>query len=112
MQSDFVKRWSSQVKKGTLSLIVLNILKDKEFYGYELILEVKKRTSIEIADGTIYPLLIRLKKEEIVSSRWEEQESGIPRKYYKLTDFGLEALEEMTQHWEDLNSYLMKLKKT
>jgi len=81
MNSEFVNKWASQVKKGTFSFIVLSVLHKKEFYGYELIEEIRKFTAIEIAEGTLYPLMTRLKNENLVSSKWVEQETGIPRKY-------------------------------
>ena len=101
MNEDFIIRWKSQVKKGILSLVVLKIIGRGEYYGYELIEEIKTRTDIEIAEGTLYPLLIRLKEEGLVISRWVEQESGIPRKYYTLTPDGTARLEEMNQFWDD-----------
>ena len=109
MNEDFVNKWKSQVKKGTLTFIVLNVLRDKEFYGYEFIEEIKKRTTIEIAEGTFYPLMNRLKKEELVSSKWVEQESGIPRKYYVLTETGEETLKQMQAYWKDLATSIKKI---
>jgi len=102
MNEEFVHKWKSQVKKGTLAFVVMNVLKDKEFYGYELIEEVKNATAIEIAEGTLYPLMNRLKKSELVSSKWVEQKSGIPRKYYVLTETGEETLEQMRAFWSNL----------
>ena len=77
-----------------LSLVVLNILSKGEFYGYELVEEIRRYPNIDVAEGTLYPLLIRLKEDNMVSSEWVEQESGIPRKYYMLTRDGEENLEE------------------
>ena len=111
MNKEFIHKWKSQVKKGTLAFIILNVLKDKEFYGYELIEEVKKFTSIEIAEGTLYPLMNRLKKEGLVTSKWVEQESGIPRKYYVLTSVGEETLNEMQEYWSDLETAINKISK-
>ncbi|MBI3134462.1 MAG: PadR family transcriptional regulator [Bacteroidetes bacterium] len=111
MNSDFVNNWASQVKKGTLSFIVLNILRKKEVYGYELIEEIKKFTAIEIAEGTLYPLMNRLKKENLVASKWVEQETGIPRKYYSLTKKGVSTLAEMQAYWTNLEKVIYKLQK-
>lgn len=111
MNDEFVKKWQSQVKKGTLAFIVLNVLKGKEYYGYELIEEVKNHTAIEIAEGTLYPLMNRLKKESLVSSKWVEQESGIPRKYYMLTDSGISTLRTMKKYWEELERSIKKINK-
>ena len=109
MNDLFVHKWTAQVKKGILSFIVLNVLKENEYYGYELIEEIKRHTEIEIAEGTLYPLLNRLKKEELVNSKWVEQKSGIPRKYYILTDKGNETLREMKKYWVDMNNAIQKL---
>lgn len=109
MNKEFVVKWKSQVKKGTLSFIVLNTIGKKELYGYELIEIIKETTKIEIAEGTLYPLLNRLKKEELVSSKWVNQESGIPRKYYLLTKEGVTTLEEMTAYWKGLELSIKKI---
>lgn len=111
MNEDFIRKWKSQVKKGTLAFIALSVLKDNEYYGYELIEQVKKHTKIEIAEGTLYPLMNRLKKENLVVSKWVEQESGIPRKYYKLTSTGEETLLQMKTFWFDLGKSIKKISK-
>jgi len=111
MNKVFIQKWKSQVKKGTLAFIVLTVLKNNEFYGYELIEEVKKHTEIEIAEGTLYPLMNRLKKEELVTSKWVEQESGIPRKYYSLTETGEETLTEMLRYWNYLENAIKNITK-
>jgi PadR family transcriptional regulator, regulatory protein PadR len=110
MSEEFIHKWQSQVKKGILSLVVLNIIGQGEYYGYELIEEIRKHTTIDIAEGTLYPLLIRLKEENMVTSRWVEQESGIPRKYYTLTEAGKVNLEEMKLYWENLYTSIKKIK--
>ncbi len=107
MNEDFINKWTSQLKKGTLSFIVLSILsREKEYYGYDLISEIKKVTDIDIAEGTLYPLLIRLKKELLVDAKWVEQTSGIPRKYYKITRLGMETFKEMKAYWDNLNQII------
>jgi len=109
MNKTFVEKWKSQVKKGTLTFIALNVLKDNELYGYEFIEKIKKKTEIEIAEGTFYPLMNRLAKEKLVVANWVEQESGIPRKYYTLTEMGENTLEEMQTYWEDLSQSIKKI---
>lgn len=111
MNENFVHKWKSQVKKGTLSFIILNVLKGNEFYGYELIEEIRKHAEIEIAEGTLYPLMNRLKNEELVSSKWVEQESGIPRKYYCLTETGTQTLIQMQEYWRSLEKSIKKILK-
>lgn len=109
MNETFLTNWKSQMKKGTLSFIILNILKDNEYYGYELIEKIRTQTEIEIAEGTLYPLMNRLKNENLVNSKWIEQETGIPRKYYFLTEIGLETLNQMNEYWRNLSESIIKL---
>lgn len=104
MNEQFVHKWKSQVKKGTLAFVVLNILDGKEYYGYELLEQVKLRAQIEMAEGTLYPLMNRLKKENLVTAKWVEQPSGIPRKYYTLTNDGIATLEQMRLFWKQLET--------
>lgn len=112
MNEDFINKWISQVKKGTLSFIVLNVLKSgKAYYGYDLINEIKKITEIEIAEGTLYPLMNRLKDEKLIISEWVEQESGIPRKYYSITLEGKNTVTKMEEYWHNLNHSVLKITK-
>lgn len=111
MTDGFINKWSSQVKKGVLSYLVLSVLAKKEQYGYELIEEIKQFSKIEIAEGTLYPLLNRLKKEGMVDAKWVEQDSGIPRKYYHLTTSGKASLADMHKYWDDLNLSIKKLRR-
>ncbi|MCC9070129.1 PadR family transcriptional regulator [Flavobacterium sp. F-65] len=109
MNETFVTNWKSQVKKGTLTFIILNVLKENEFYGYELIEQIKKHTEIEIAEGTLYPLMNRLKTENLVDAKWVEQETGIPRKYYSLTPIGIKTLSHMNEYWKNLENAIQKI---
>ena len=109
MNETFVTNWKSQVKKGTLTFIILNILKENEYYGYELIEQIRKHTEIEIAEGTLYPLLNRLKTENLVDSKWVEQKTGIPRKYYCLTKMGIKTLVQMNGYWKNLEISIQKI---
>ena len=109
MKTEFINKWKSQVKKGTLSFIVLNAISKKELYGYELIEIIKESTAIKIAEGTLYPLMNRLKKEGLATSKWVEQKSGIPRKYYFLTEEGKETLQHMRAYWTELEISIKKI---
>lgn len=102
VDSEFVNKWKSQVKKGTLTFIILKLLQKQEYYGYDLIDQIKHHTTIEVAEGTLYPLLNRLKNDGLISSKWVEQASGIPRKYYALADEGRRSLAQMQRFWKDL----------
>jgi PadR family transcriptional regulator, regulatory protein PadR len=92
---------NTQFKKGVLELCVLVILDKKDCYGYEMVDEISK--SISISEGTIYPLLKRMKKEELVSSYLKESSDGPPRKYYKLSKLGKEKKERLVEEWENFS---------
>lgn len=110
MNEEFIDKWISQLKKGTLSLLILSILKDRnEYYGYDLINEIKKRTEVEIAEGTLYPLMNRLKDDKLVNSKWVEQNSGIPRKYYHITSLGLSTVKRMLSYWNNLDETIKSM---
>lgn len=106
----FIDNWESQVRKGVLAYVVLLCLQEHEYYGYELISQVKTQTALDIAEGTIYPLLNRLKKEGLVSARWVTMEVGVPRKYYRITEDGKALLEQMTASWTTLNDAIQGLR--
>ncbi|GGD71628.1 transcriptional regulator [Emticicia aquatilis] len=95
MKNEFLKNWDTQLKKGLLPFFVLQALNQKECYGYELIQTLKDSLGIEVTESTIYPLLIRLMKEDLLIHKWVEQQSGIPRKYYFITEVGKSNLAEM-----------------
>ena len=99
-----IERWGVQLRKGVLEVIILLSLRDREQYGFELINGIAKRASLDVPEGTIYPLLLRLSKDELVASRLAEGEGGAPRKYYRLTTHGASMLEAMTRSWSDLSA--------
>lgn len=86
-----------QFKKGVLELCVLAILDQKDCYGYELVNELSD--SIAISEGTIYPLLRRLKKEGFVTTYLRESQEGPPRKYYQITEVGKETKDALLGEW-------------
>ncbi|HEY8435463.1 MAG TPA: PadR family transcriptional regulator [Haloplasmataceae bacterium] len=86
-----------QFKKGVLELCVLALLNQKDCYGYELVNEISK--SIVISEGTIYPLLNRLRKDGYVSTYLKESPEGPPRKYYRLTEYGGRVFERLKEEW-------------
>ena len=78
----------TQMKKGILPLVVLLIISKQDSYGYKISSEIEKTLGFEVADGTIYPILMRLCKDELIEPNWVQKESGMPRKYYKITEIG------------------------
>jgi len=96
--------WVTQLYKGTLELCMLALLANGERYGYEITQALNQADGLGLREGTIYPLLTRLQREGLVSSRWQESPSGPPRKYYKLTEKGLKAMEGMSARWTTLTT--------
>ena len=97
-----VNRIKSQMRKGFLEYCILLILKKQPSYASDII-EALKDAKMIVVEGTLYPLLTRLKNADILDYQWEESSLGPPRKYYELTQKGHLLLEEMEQSWNDLN---------
>jgi PadR family transcriptional regulator PadR len=98
-----IENTKAQMRKGVLEYCILSVLRDKDAYVAE-ILDTLKNAKLLVVEGTIYPLLTRLKNEGLLSYRWEESTGGPPRKYYGLTDTGKEFLKELTHTWNDLQT--------
>lgn len=88
-----------QFKKGVLELCVLSMLCRRDCYGYELVEEISK--NIDMSDGTIYPLLRRLKDGGYFTTYLQESQEGPPRKYYRITDQGRNTKEELINEWTE-----------
>ena len=97
-----IENTKAQMRKGILEFCILSVLKDKDCYTSE-ILEILKEAKLLVVEGTVYPLLTRLKNDELLSYRWEESTSGPPRKYYRLTEQGNEFLKELAGTWIELS---------
>jgi PadR family transcriptional regulator PadR len=94
-QSD---NWERQVKKGWLELAILASLWDKELYGLEILRRLEREKDLVVAEGTVYPILSRLKADGLVSTKWVEGDAGHPRKYYWLTSAGRRRAVEMARY--------------
>ncbi|MGW9047690.1 PadR family transcriptional regulator [Streptomyces lydicus] len=89
----------AQLRRGVVQFCVLALLRDGEKYGFELVRELCDAQGVVTSEGTIYPLLSRLRNKGLVSSFWQESPSGPPRRYYALTPAGSQALERFTADW-------------
>lgn len=105
-----IENTQAQMRKGILEYCILAILNNREAYPSE-ILEEMKEAKLIIVEGTLYPLLTRLKNAELLSYRWEESQSGPPRKYFEITESGKKFLEELNTTWDELSSAVEKLTK-
>jgi PadR family transcriptional regulator PadR len=100
----------AQMRKGILEYCILSILSRGEAYPSE-ILEALEKAKLLVVEGTLYPLLMRLKNMELLTYRWEESNSGPPRKYYKITPQGIEFLAELDKTWIELQQAVQELTK-
>ena len=92
----------AQMRKGVLELCVLSIIASKEMYPSDIIDKLKDAKLI-VVEGTLYPLLSRLKNANLLDYHWQESKSGPPRKYYSLTEEGSLFLTELKETWKELN---------
>jgi PadR family transcriptional regulator, regulatory protein PadR len=90
-----------QMRKGILEFCILHIISRGEVYASDMLEELTS-AKIIVVEGTLYPLLTRLRKTGLVEYKWVESTSGPPRKYYKLTDDGREFLNQLDKTWEEL----------
>lgn len=105
-----IENTKAQMRKGILEFCILSILKDGEAYTSD-ILDALKDAKMIVVEGTIYPLLNRLKNADVLSYRWEESTGGPPRKYYSLTKKGHLFLEELGNTWIELQTAVNKITK-
>src|SRR5215831_6121704 len=111
MDDDFFDNWTVQVRKGLLELCILNALAEEERYGYDLVKTLVEVHGLGVTEGTIYPLLSRLRVAGLIASRLEESPSGPARKYYSLTKEGRKTMEAMNEYIGELNRSVERLKR-
>ncbi len=100
----------TQMRRGVLEYSILLILASGDEYASSIIQKLKE-VNIIVAEGTTYPLLIRLKKLGLLTYRWEESTQGPPRKYYMITDLGREQLAGLDLAWDELTKGIEKIRK-
>ncbi len=98
-----IENTKAQMRKGVLEFCILSVLKNEDAYVAE-ILDTLKNAKLLVVEGTIYPLLTRLKNAGLLTYRWEESTSGPPRKYYGLTETGKLFLNELHDTWNELQN--------
>ena len=101
--------WEAQLRKGALEMAALASLWQGRLYGLEIIRFLETHSNLVLAEGTIYPILNRLKAEGLLTSEWVEAEAGHPRKYYSLTDAGRQRLRLMAEAWTSFSGGLSRL---
>ena len=102
--SEDVQRWAQQIRKGSTRLAILQLVSERERYGYEIVTSIRDRTKgvLEVAEGNVYPALHALEAEGHITSAWREVEPGVPpRKYYRLTARGREHRASLVKEWKE-----------
>jgi len=104
--SSLLDSYITELRRGTLALAVLSQLRAPQ-YGYSLV-QLLEKAGVTIEQSTLYPLLRRLEKQELVTSSWDTSESR-PRKYYVLSEYGIEVYEQLTEEWKKMTKELKSL---
>ncbi len=105
-REDEAARWEAQLRKGCLELAVLAALAPGRSYGLEILRALEENSRLVLSEGTIYPILNRLRQDGLVDSQWVESDSGHPRKYYSLTRAGRARAARMANAWFEFASGL------
>jgi PadR family transcriptional regulator PadR len=103
---DSSERWEAQLRKGCLEMAVLASLWNGRLYGLEILRVLERDSRLVLAEGTIYPILNRLRTEGLLQSQWVEAEAGHPRKYYELTPSGRDRATRMAETWRQFSAGL------
>jgi PadR family transcriptional regulator, regulatory protein PadR len=101
-------RWEAQLRKGCLDLVVLAALWNGRLYGLEILKYLQEKAGLEIVEGTLYPILMRLKQDALLESIWVS-EAAHPRKYYWLTEAGRQRTLEMVETWDRFQQRILRL---
>ena len=105
------QHWEAQLRKGCLEMAILASLWETRLYGLEILRALSERSELDVAEGTLYPILSRLKNEGLLESEWVEAEAGHPRKYYWLTGPGRLRAQGMANTWNEFADKLAVLVK-
>ncbi len=106
MNGNNLENWEAQIRKGWLDVAILATLWKGRQYGLEVIRELESRSDLVVAEGTVYPVLSRLRKEGLIEGKWEESDSGHPRRYYRLTAAGRSRAQALAKHSHE---FLLKI---
>ncbi len=104
-----IENAKAQMRKGVLEYCILLVLNGEPLYASDIIQSLKEAKMI-VVEGTLYPLLTRLKNDGLLAYRWEESTQGPPRKYYELTDSGRKFLNELEDSWSELVDAVNKVR--
>jgi PadR family transcriptional regulator PadR len=103
MDTKFFDNWTNQLRKGMLELCILNDIRNRQMYGYEIVRTLREIDGLIISEGAIYPILSRLKRQGLVVTSIKESAEGPARKYYELTEQGREMVTLMNAYWRAIS---------
>jgi PadR family transcriptional regulator PadR len=106
-----LNNWQTQLRKGLLDFVILNLLRHSHYHGYDMVQTLKKSQGLKIREGNIYAILARLQTDGLVVSYPEASQDGPPRKYFKLTKLGQKKLADMNAHWDQLIESIQNIRK-
>jgi len=107
----YIDNWQTQLRKGILDIVIMNLLSHGPCHGYEMVRQLKKNQGLKMREGNIYPILARLEQESLIESYTESSSDGPPRRYFKLTPAGVEILNQMNLHWEQMIGSIHQVRK-
>jgi PadR family transcriptional regulator PadR len=111
METIDVSNWQSQLRKGLLDTVILNLLARERCHGYDMARTLKGIDGLSIREGNIYPILARLEADSLLASTKQPSQEGPPRKYYEITELGRRTVAEMNRHWDQMNESVQKIRK-
>ncbi|WP_254176578.1 PadR family transcriptional regulator [Clostridium baratii] len=100
---------NSQLLKGLMDKVILKIINEEETYGYEIYIKLQKLGFIDFAEGSLYPLLLRLEKKGLIKGIKRKSQIGPDRKYYSLTEEGIQEMNDFKENWDKINLAIEKL---
>lgn len=93
-----LENWQTQLRKGLLDVVIMNLLRHNPCHGYEMVQKLKQVNGLKIREGNIYPILARLQTDGLIANKNEASQDGPPRKYFTLTELGQKTLDSMNSH--------------
>lgn len=105
-----LSNWQTQLRKGILEIVVLNLLADGRLHGYEMVQRLRQVNGLNIREGNIYPILARLETDGLVVSDTEPSQNGPPRRTFSLSTKGRQILSSMNEHWDQMIESIQKIK--
>lgn len=104
MVPDVTRDSLSELRRGVLEHCVLAVVRERESYGFDIVRTLGRSGGLVISEGTIYPLLARLRRQGLVTTAWRESDAGPPRRYYRISEEGRRVLELFTAEWRDFQA--------